>query len=189
MQAAAVASSSGVGDVRLGVKYNAIRQRGNGVAIASEVRLPTGDADNLRGSGQAVFTPRAIGSWERDSVAAHANIGFATGGPSDQVDYTGAFTVAATGRLTLITEFIGRRLASGGRLTDVVEPHPLLAGVETIRLSSTPQPTTRLQMAAGVRWNPSMKWLLSMNVLKPLTTAGLNAGWMTSVSFDYALGN
>lgn len=45
------------------------------------------------------------------------------------------------------------------------------------------------QMAAGLRWNVATKWLLSMNVLRPLTTAGLNARWMTSVSLDYAVGN
>jgi hypothetical protein len=91
--------------------------------------------------------------------------------------------------LTLITEFIGRRLASGGRLIDVVEPHPALIGVETIRLSGTPQATSRMHMVGGLRWNMATKWLLSMNVLKPLTTAGMNARWMTSVSIDYALGN
>jgi len=189
VQATAAATSSGLGDVRLAVKYNVLRRGGSGFAIAGEGRLPTGDPDNLRGSGQAVFTPRAIGSWERNRTAAHGSVGYAKGGVSDQVDYAGAFTVAATERLTFITECIGTRLASGGRLTDVVEPHPFLAGVETIRLSSTPQPTTRLQLAAGVRWNVSAKWLLSMNVLRPLTTAGLHARWMTTVSFDYALGD
>jgi hypothetical protein len=46
-----------------------------------------------------------------------------------------------------------------------------------------------MHMAGGVRWNLATNWLLSMNLLKPLTTAGLNAGWMTSLTLDYALGN
>jgi hypothetical protein len=91
--------------------------------------------------------------------------------------------------LTVITELIGRRLASGGHLIDVVEPHPSLIGVETIRLSGTQQPTHRVQLSAGIRWNVVSRWLFSMNVLRPLTSAGLNAGWMTTATFDYPLGN
>jgi hypothetical protein len=189
VQATAVGSASGIGDVRVAAKYNAIRRGGSGVAVAAEARLPTGDTDDLLGSGELVFIPRVIGSLERDRVAVHGDIGYAAGGLSEEIDYSGALTVVASGRLTLTTEFLGRRLASGGRLIDVVEPHPSLVGVQTVRLSSNQQPTTRIHMAAGLRWNVASRFLLSMNVLRPLTTAGLNAGWMTSVSFDYALGN
>jgi hypothetical protein len=189
VQAAAVASSSGIGDVRLGAKYNALRRSRGGVALAAEARLPTGDSDNLLGSGHFVFIPRLIGSFEREVFAVHGNLGYAFGGHTHEVEYAGSFTVAANDRLTLITEFIGRRLSSGGRLTDVVERHPSLVGVETIRLSGTPQATTRMQMGAGLRWNVAAKCLLSMSILRPLTTAGLNARWMTSLAVDYALGN
>ena len=188
-QAAAVASSSGIGDIRVGAKYNLLRQGASGVALAGEARLPTGDADNLRGSGEVLFAPRVIGSFEHNRMAVHGNVGYVTGGRSDEVDYAGALTVAANDRVTFVAEFLGARLASAGRLVDVVEPHPSLAGVETIRLSSTQQATTRMRMVAGLRWNLATRWLVSMNVLRPLTSAGLNARWMTSVSFNYAVGN
>ena len=57
VQATALASASGIGDARVGAKYNAIRRGGSGMALAGEVRLPTGDSDNLLGSGELVFTP------------------------------------------------------------------------------------------------------------------------------------
>ena len=189
VQATAVASSSGIGDVRVGAKYNAIRSGGSGVALAAEARLPTGDSDNLLGTGEFLFTPRVIGSLERSRYALHGDLGYGIGRPSDEVQYAGAFTVAASSRVTLVTELLGRRLASGGRLVDVVEPHPSLIGVETIRLSATEQATHRVQLAAGLRWNVASRWLFSMNVLRPLTSAGLNARWMTTASFDYTLGN
>lgn len=189
VQATALASASGIGDVRLATKYNAIRRGGSGMALAGEIRLPTGDPDNLLGSGELVFTPRVIGSFEGARVAVHGNLGYAMGGPSDEVDYSGAFTVVAHNRLTLITELTGRRLTSGDRLVDVVEPHPSLVGVQTIRLSAIEEATNRMQLAAGFRWNVASRWLVSMSVLRPLTTAGLNARWMTSVSLDYTLGN
>jgi hypothetical protein len=188
LQATAVASTSGIGDVRLGAKYNAFRRGGSGVALAGEARLPTGDTDELLGSGEFLFTPRLIGSLERQRFAVHGDVGYVIGGSSDEVDYAGAFTFVANNRLTLITELIGRRLASAGRLIDVVEAHPSLAGVETIRLSATEEATHRIQMAAGLRWNVASRFLFSMNVLRPLTTAGLNARWMTTASFDYTLG-
>ena len=189
VQATALASASGIGDVRLATKYNVIRRGGSGMALAGEVRLPTGDPDNLLGSGELVFIPRAIGSFEGARVAVHGNLGYAMGGLSDEIDYSGAFTVVAHNRLTLITELTGRRLTSGDRLVDVVEPHPSLVGVQTIRLSAIEQATNRMQLAAGLRWNVAGRWLVSMNVLRPLTTAGLNARWMASASLDYALGN
>jgi len=189
VQATALASASGIGDVRLATKYNVIRRGGSGMALAGEVRLPTGDPDNLLGSGELVFIPRVIGSFEGARVAVHGNLGYAMGGLSDEIDYSGAFTVVAHNRLTLITELTGRRLTSGDRLVDVVEPHPSLVGVQTIRLSAIEQATNRMQLAAGLRWNVAGRWLVSMNVLRPLTTAGLNARWMASASLDYALGN
>ena len=81
------------------------------MALAGEVRLPTGDSDNLLGSGELVFTPRVIGSFEGARVAVHGDVGYAMGGPSDEIAYSGAFTVVAHNRLTLITEIIGRRLS------------------------------------------------------------------------------
>ncbi len=104
--------------------------------------------------------------------------------------YAGAVTIAATNRVTVSTELIGRRLGSGGRLVNLVSPHPSLVGVETIRLtrhrrSDDPNAVWRLGFVGT--WHP--EWLLNLNLLRPLTTAGLNARWMTSVSLDYALGN
>jgi hypothetical protein len=189
VQATAVASRTGLGDLRFGAKYNAIRHGASGVAFAGEARLPTGDSDDLLGTGEFMFTPRVIASLDRYRFALHGDIGYVIGGPSDEVDYSGAVSLAASERLTLITELLGRRFASGGRLVEVVDPHPSLAGVETIRLSGTEQATNRVHLAAGVRWNVAAQWLFSMNVLKPLTTAGLNAGWTTTASFDVSMGN
>jgi hypothetical protein len=133
-------------------------------------------------------TPRVIGSFERSWLGVHGSFGYGIGAPAKEVQYAGAVTVAPTARITLIGEYIGRWLSEGGRLTEVVEPHPTLAGVETIRLSATQEPTTRGLLATGVRWNVGAKWLLSVSVMRAVTSAGLNARWMPAVTFDYALG-
>jgi len=188
VQASAVASASGIGDTVVRAKYNVLRWGASGLAAGVEARLPTGDEDNLLGTGEMVITPRVIGSFEREWLGVHGSFGYGFGAPAKEVQYAGAITVAATSRITVIGEYIGRRLGEGGHLTEVIDPHPALAGVETIRLSATQEPTTRGLVAAGIRWNVGAKWLLSASVMRAVTSAGLNARWVPAITFDYSLG-
>ena len=188
LQASAVAASSGVGDVALRGKYNLWRQGASGVSVAGEVRLPTGDKENLLGAGSTIITPRVIGSYEPGVVGVHGSFGVALGGPSSVLDYGSAVTVSATSRLTLVGEFIGRRINQGGRLADVSQPHPTLIDVQTVRLSATDESSTRSLASIGFRWNVGGTGLISGNVLRPISSAGLNASWRASITFDYSLG-
>ena len=47
----------------------------------------------------------------------------------------------------------------------------------------------RADAVVGFKWNVVGTWLLSANVLKPLTSAGLNANWVPSLTFDYSFGH
>ena len=188
VQASADATFSGLGDVVLRMKVNVVRRGSSGLAFATEVRLPTGDADNLLGGAQTMVGPKALASYERGRFAAHGQVGYVVGGVSNELAYGGAATFAASPRVTFSGEILGRRLDTGGRLTEVIAPHPDLAGIETIRLSAADAATSRAAVAVGIRWNVTGRWLLSANVLRPLTTAGLNARWVPSVTLDYSLG-
>ena len=53
VQANASVTASGLGDVALHAKYNVLGRAGSGLALGSEVRLPTGNRQNLLGSGNA----------------------------------------------------------------------------------------------------------------------------------------
>ncbi len=188
LQATADASATGIGDVLLLAKYNVLRSGGSGLAIGGAASLPTGNEQNLLGAGQLSILPRVIGSLERDRVAVHGEAGVVLTGPSRYVDYGTAVTVAAGSRCTVAAEVIGQRFSSGGRLTDVVSPNPQLVSVDTIRLVGTEQATTRLLMAAGVRWNISGRWLVSVNGMRSITSVGLTASWIPTVTFDYSFG-
>ena len=94
------------------------------------------------------------------------------------------FAVAAP-RLTLVGELLGRRLNAVGRLVETTLPHPRLAGVDTVRLTSSDETAERLLVVAGFKWNIASTWLLTANILRPLTDVGLNARWVPSVTFDY----
>jgi hypothetical protein len=186
VQAMASASAWGPGDVLVRGKYNVVRRSGSGLAIGGEARLPTGSERNLLGTGQASIKPRLIASLERDRVAVHGDVGYSIGGVSDELVYGGAVTVVGTSRLTLVGELAGRRLSSAGRLTETTEPHPTLVGVDTIRLTSVERATQRMVGVVGFKWNLGATLLLSANVVRPLTSAGLNARWMSTFALDYS---
>ena len=80
----------------------------------------------------------------------------------------------------------GRRLSSAGRLTETTESHPTLVGVDTIRLTSVEGATARMVGLIGVKWNIATTLLLSANVVRPLTSAGLNARWISTFALDYS---
>lgn len=188
VQATADASAHGIGDAVVRAKYNAVRGETGGVAVAGDVRFSTGSAANLLGTSDTVFIPRFIASMESQRVAVHGSVGYTLGGTSRIVEFQAAMTGAPTPRVTLVGELVGRYLESGGRLTNVTAPNPDLIGVQTIRLSASEQSTTRVLAVGGVRWNALGPWVVSANVMRPLTTAGLNAQWIATVSLDYSVG-
>jgi hypothetical protein len=72
------------------------------------------------------------------------------------------------------------------RVNDVYQPHPVLAGVETMRwLPSDPGLHTTF-VVAGAKWNWTRSWLLNANMLIRLTEVGLRAKVTPSISIDYA---
>jgi hypothetical protein len=187
-QATGSASASGIGDAVLRAKYNLLQRAGSGIAIAAEARLPTGDEEQLLGAGRASIKPRVLVSLEGAGIALDGDVGYSFGGLARTVDYSGALSVVATPRLTLIGELTGRRLEGFGGLIETTEPHPQLLDVDTIRLTGVAETTHRLVAVVGFKWNVAGSWLFSANVARPLTDVGLNAQWVPAVTLDYSFG-
>jgi hypothetical protein len=186
VQATASASASGVGDAIVRAKYNLIRDGGSGLSIGSEFRLPTGNEENLLGTGEATLKPRVVGSLERDRVAVHGDFGYTFGGPSGELNYGGAVTMSATPRVTVVGEVGGRLIESIGRLAEITHPHPGLTGVETVRLTGVREVSHRAFLVAGVKWNVAGTGILSGHLMRPLTSAGLTSRWIAALTFDYS---
>ena len=110
------------------------------------------------------------------------------GGLATELTYGGALAVAATERVTVIGEIIGRLLDSSGGIVPVIASHPTLLDVETIRLTSDSSRLSMIVAAPGVKWNLSQTWVLSANVSIPLTKGGLTAPFTPFVGLDYAIG-
>jgi hypothetical protein len=188
LQATGSASASGLGDIVTRIKYNMLRQGASGLTVGAETRIPTGDEENLIGTGEASFTPRFIGSVEGDVVGFHGEVSYTVHGVAKGLGYGAALTVAAAPRFTLVGEVFGRRAEELGQLVSTTVPHPRLAGVDTIRLTAIEETADRIVAVGGFKWNVTGAWLVTANVLRPLTDVGLNASWVPTVTFDYSFG-
>jgi hypothetical protein len=187
VQASASASATGLGDVIVRAKYALWTRASDGISVGGEFRLPTGDADQLLGTGAGAVKPRVIGTLERERVALHGEAGYVLGEITDGLEYGGAVTVAAHPAVTIAAELLSQRRGAAGALTTVVEPHPTLIGVETIRLTALDDERPRTIATIGVKWNVASTWLVAFNLSRTLTSAGLTAGWSPAITVDYSL--
>ena len=187
VQANATADAVGFGDIAVRGKINLVDCRGSGLSVIEEFRLPTGREEDLLGAGQASFRTVFIASSEAGRVAAHGNFGATVGGLSNSLDYRGALTMSPVPQLTLVGELLGRRIADLGSLAEERVRHPLLSGVDTIRLISTGESINTMALVIGTKWNVSDTWLANVNVSIPLSNRGLRSDVLVVFGVDYSL--
>jgi hypothetical protein len=117
-------SASGLGDIVLRAKWRALPAAGGGLALATDVRVPTGDESNLLGTGGVQAKVYAVGSLSRGAFSPHVNAGytFSTVGAlpdtrlRDEINVAAGFDWALTPRATLAVDWVGRSLQDAGRL-------------------------------------------------------------------------
>jgi hypothetical protein len=184
-QAAAVATQSGLADIAVRTKFFVAGEGGNGLAVGADVRLPTGNEDNLLGAGRMATRFFAVASAESGRGSVHVNAGYTAGGVSNELGYGGAVAFAAAPRVTVAGELLLRRLSGLQTITPVSLPHPSFRGVETTRLMPQGPARTTAIGVVGMKWNIAETWLLNASALVPLTEAGLNAKIVPMITLDY----
>jgi hypothetical protein len=185
VQATGSADASGLADVALRAKYRLVDARAGGFAVATEVRLPTGNETLLLGTGHTALRVLAIGSLENARFGVHGNAVVARGGASSELDGSGALTFAATPRVTIAGEFLVRRLSDLREIVSVSEPHPTIAGVDTLRLVPGTVVPTLTSAVTGVKWNIHGTMVISAQVLWRIGDAGLTAPVTPLIGLDY----
>jgi hypothetical protein len=187
-QARADAAATGIGDMAVRAKYRIVDARSAaGVAALFEVRLPTGDADNLLGSGEASARALGIASFEvGHGVAIDLNAGGTWGGLASELQYRSAVSVSAAPRVTLVGELLGRRLDGVGEIRTARAPHPTFSGADTIRLIAVGDSTHNATALGGIKWNVASTWLISGSVSRQLGDRGLRSGTAVQIGLDFA---
>lgn len=181
-----VAERVGLADVAVRSKVRLTSDGPGAVAAAVEARLPTGREEDLLGAGTMALRFQGLASYEAGSASVHGNFTLGTGGIGREVSYGGAVAVAATPRLTVVGEFLARRIAGLQHVTTITAPHPRLRGVTTTRLTPSGEDEITAFTDAGVKWNLSGAWLLHAHVLMPLSDNGLTARFTPTLAMDYS---
>jgi hypothetical protein len=124
-------SAAGLGDVTVRLKGTVRKSGASSTAVGVDVRVPTGDAMNLLGSGTTGIQPFAIWSGTVAKLSPHANVSYTWNGASvlsgnpatgqsgdfpDEVRYAVGADVAVASRLTLAADLLGRTLLRAERL-------------------------------------------------------------------------
>ena len=110
------------------------------------------------------------------------------GGLTNEISYGGSVALAASGRVSVVGELLGRWIDSPGHIVPVSAPHPRLLGVQTIRLTPDTSSLHLVTLVPGFKWNLTETWVLAGNVMVPLTKGGLTAPFTPFLGLDYSLG-
>jgi hypothetical protein len=180
-------SASGIGDMVLRLKGQVVKKPKSGVALALDVRVPTGDEEDLLGAGALGLKPFLIASFTAGKFSPHVNVGYEWNGESvlagdpktgtkedvpDDLVYIAGFDVAATPKLTLAADLRGRTTFDTPRLQS--ETFTALDGTTTFpNITFETKTLTTLEGALGVKANLVSRLLVNANLLFKLNDAGL----------------
>jgi hypothetical protein len=185
LQSSVFSSATGFGDIGLRARYRVAETRRTGLAVGTDVRLPTGRSEDLLGSGETAMRLLAIESFEGPLFGGHVNVGYTFGGLSREFSYSGAVTYAPSPRVTLVGELMGRNIDGLHVLRDVYAPHVSQGNVETMRWVPTAAGVNQALTAVGMKWNLAGGYVLNGNLLMSLTDSGLTARVVPSLTLDY----
>ena len=187
VQATATGSASGVGDLALRAKYSLFTSRTTSLAAAGELRLPTGDAENLLGAGSTSWRLLGVASFESGPIGIHANGGVVRGGIADEIVLAGALAVALHPRATFTTELLRRHVSGMGAFGLTSAPHPSASGVDTLRLTTSLEGSTLLTAATGIKWNVTDTVVLGGQLVWALSDRGLTAPVTPTIALEYSM--
>jgi hypothetical protein len=185
-QAAATASASGLADIAVRAKYTIFSNATAGVAVAGEVRLPTGDEENLLGAGSTAMRIIGIAAGERGRWTFAGNGGIVRGGVSDEWLFAGAVSGAVDPRFTVTGELSLRHIAELRPIQLTTAPHARIDDVNTLRLTAGDAGRTLTTAITGIKWNATGTLVLGAHIRWNIGDAGLTAPLTPSVSMEYA---
>lgn len=195
----ATASASGTGDVIARVKGSVLRRGPTSVAVAMDLRIPSGDALNLLGTGAPGLQPFVVVSSTVQRISPHLNVGYQWNGSSilagdpvtgesddlpDQVVYAAGADLS-TGRVTVVFDVLGRYLIDAERIVQQ-DFHALdRAGSLFPNIGFSNESFSQLSGAAGVKVNAFGRLLVTANLLFAFDDHGVRDKVTPLIGLEY----
>ena len=194
-------SASGIGDVLVRLKYRFSDQGAWG--LGADIRLPTGDEQDLLGTGVTQSKLYLIGSTSWGSFSPHLNVGYTVssgdsdvaGEIPDEINYTLGFDAPLGSRVTFAADVIGRILQDAVTVDTQVSSFNFCTSFDC----STTDSVLRNELvfgrddvnsilgAVGFRFNLVRNLLLSANALFSIGDEGLQIdGVVPTIGLDYS---
>ena len=158
---------TGIGDIILRTKYNFLRDQPKwpDLAIVGDIKLPTGDSDDLLGTGDTNLRALLVASKSFGLLTPHMNLGFewsTAGSEQNNVRYVVGVDAAVHPRVTLAADVLGRWEPSGDGIGDYT-----------------------VDLALGAKLNIFQTFLLNGGVQLPLNrNEGLRANVIWAVGIE-----
>jgi hypothetical protein len=192
--------ASGIGDITIRMKQAIKKSPRNGIALGLDLRLPTGDENNLLGTGAPAVQPFAAWSATYGTFAPHINLGYQWNGSStlagdieagvsedlpDVAVYALGAVVAMHPRVTLALDVLGRYIIDSPRVH--LEDFVALDGHSVYpNIAFDTGSINELSSAVGLKINVAGRLLLNTNLLMRLNSGGLRDKISPLVGVEYA---
>ena len=192
--------ASGIGDITIRMKQAIKKSPRNGIALGLDLRLPTGDENNLLGTGAPAVQPFAAWSATYGTFAPHINLGYQWNGSStlagdieagvsadlpDVAVYALGAVVAVHPRVTLALDVLGRYIIDSPRVR--LEDFVALDGHSVYpNIAFDTGSINELSSAVGLKINLAGRLLLNTNLLMRLNSGGLRDKISPLVGVEYA---
>ena len=182
-------SATGVGDLVARVKATMMREGTRSLAAGLDVRLPTGDEQNLLGAGALGVRPFAALSSSIGAFAPHVNVAYQWNGDSviagnvregekgnlpDQFMYAVGADVLIAPRLSVVMDLFGERVVSSPRLQALTSTRTGVAG--SVTLPDIKFVTESYWTSAGgfgLKGNVAQNMLVTFNLRFAIADGGL----------------
>jgi hypothetical protein len=192
-------SASGIGDVILRLKGRAPKSGPTSLALLTDVRFPTGDEENLLGSGAWGVKPALVLSWGLGRFSPHLNVAYqwngkstlagdiTTGGKADlpnQFLYAGGADIGVGKHVTFVLDVLGQRVVDAPRLN--TQTFTAANGQTFDQVGFTRGDLNITDGSVGVKVSAGGSLLLDINVLFKLNNDGMRAKVAPLVALEYS---